>query len=145
MGCARRAYLANVSYFDSKIGEIEQILYEINELGSTRFIVTADQDGMLGKRGLWYKMNFFKYSARVPLVMAGPGIVTDEAEKVCSLVDLLPTFLDITGASIDLLCEPIDRHSLMPLAKGERDSVDEALGKCAEMASYPVIMIRREN
>ena len=55
----RRAYLANVSYFDSKIGEIEQILYEINELGSTRFIVTADQDGMLGKRGLWYKMNLF--------------------------------------------------------------------------------------
>ena len=42
-----------------------------------------------------------------------------------------------------MLGEPIDGRSLMPLAKGERDSVDEALGKCAEMESYPVIMIRR--
>ena len=32
----------------------------------------------------------------------------------------------------------------MPLAKGERDTVDKAIREyCAEMASYPVIMIRR--
>ena len=39
---------------------------------------------------------------------------------------------------------PIDGRSLMPLARGEADGVDEAIGEyCAEMAGHPVFMIRR--
>ena len=79
---------------------------------------------MLGERGLWYKMNFFEYSARVPVVMAGPGMVTGEARNAYSLVDLLPTFLDIFGGSIDMLGELIDGRSLMLLVNGKNDSVD---------------------
>ncbi len=141
---ARRAYLANVSYFDSKIGQLVQTLDEIGELGNTIVIVTADHGDMLGERGLWYKMNFFEHSARVPLVMAGPGVVQGRASNACSLVDLLPTFLDIAGGDAALLGEPIDGRSLMPLARGEDDPVDEAIGEyCAEMTPYPVFMIRR--
>lgn len=100
---------------------------------------------MLGERGLWYKMNLFEYSARIPLVMAGPGIVTGEAENACPFVELLLTSLDIAWGPTNMLGEPIDGRSLMPLAKGEVDPVDEAIGEyCAEMASYPVVMIRRE-
>jgi choline-sulfatase len=141
---ARRAYLANVSYFDSKIGQIVQTLEETGALDNTIVIVTADHGDMLGERGLWYKMNFFEHSARVPLVMAGPGIAQGSAPNACSLVDLLPTFLDIGGGDTDMLGEPIDGRSLMPLARGESDPVDEAIGEyCAEMTPYPVLMIRR--
>jgi choline-sulfatase len=141
---ARRAYLANVSYFDSKIGEIVKTLEEIGELENTIVIATADHGDMLGERGLWYKMNFFELSARVPLVMAGPGVARGAAANACSLVDLMPTFLDIAGASMDVLGEPIDGRSLMPLARGEADPVDEAIGEyCAEMTPAPVVMIRR--
>ena len=141
---ARRGYLANVSYFDSKIGEIVQTLEEIGELDNTILIVTADHGDMLGERGLWYKMNFFEHSARVPLVMAGPGVKQGVAKNACSLIDLLPTFIEIGGGSSDMLSEPIDGRSLMPLARGENDPVDEAIGEyCAEMTSYPVIMVRR--
>lgn len=141
---ARRAYLANVSYFDSKIGLLVRALEEIGELDNTIVIVTADHGDMLGERGLWYKMNFFEQSARVPLVMAGPDVATGTAANACSLVDLLPTFLEIAGAGTDLLGMPVDGRSLMPLARGERDPVDEAIGEyCAEMTPYPVVMIRR--
>ena len=141
---ARRAYLANVSYFDSKIGQLVQTLEEIGELDNTIVIVTADHGDMLGERGLWYKMNFFEQSARVPLVMAGPGIVQGVAGNACSLVDLLPTFLDIAGADQSILGEPIDGRSLMGLAQGRSDDRDEAIGEyCAEMTPYPVFMIRR--
>ncbi|WP_299482958.1 choline-sulfatase [uncultured Roseibium sp.] len=141
---ARHAYLANVSYFDSKIGEIVETLTEIGELDNTVVIVTADHGDMLGERGLWYKMNFFENSARVPLVMAGPGVAKGTAGNACSLVDLLPTFIEIGGGTPDMLGDPIDGRSLMPLARGEADPVDEAIGEyCAEMTSYPVIMIRR--
>ena len=141
---ARRAYLANVSYFDSKIGELVQTLDETGELENTILVVTADHGDMLGERGLWYKMNFFEHSARVPLVMAGPGIATGVAGNACSLIDLLPTFVEIAGGDESLLGEPIDGRSLMPLARGEQDAVDEAIGEyCAEMTPWPVFMIRR--
>ena len=69
---ARRAYYANVSYFDSKIGTLVQTVEEMGQLDNTIIIVTADHGDMLGEKGLWYKMNFFEHSARVPLIMAGP-------------------------------------------------------------------------
>ena len=141
---ARRAYLANVSYFDSKLGEIVKTVEEIGETDNTIIIVTADHGDMLGERGLWYKMNFFEHSARVPLIMAGSGVAQGVAENACSLVDLLPTFLEIAGGDAHMLGEPLDGRSLMPLARGEADPVDEAIGEyCAEMTSAPVVMIRR--
>ncbi len=141
---ARRAYLANVSYFDSKVGALLKALDDIGELENTVVIVTADHGDMLGERGLWYKMNFFEHSARVPLVFAGPGVARGTARNACSLVDLMPTFLELAGGSPDLLGEPIDGRSLMPLAQGEADPADEAIGEyCAEMTPWPVFMIRR--
>ena len=141
---ARRAYLANVSYFDSKVGEIVQTLEEIGELENTIIIVTSDHGDMLGERGLWYKMSFFEHSARVPLIMAGPGVAVGQAPNACSLVDLLPTFIEIAGGGTGDLAEPLDGRSLMPLARKESDPIDEAIGEyCAEMADSPVFMIRR--
>ena len=141
---ARRAYLANVSFFDSKLGEVVRTLEETGEIGNTIIIVTADHGDMLGERGLWYKMNFFEQSARVPLIMAGPGIVPGVAQNACSLVDLLPTFIEIAGGGDDVLGAPVDGRSLMLLARGEADPIDEAIGEyCAEMTPWPVFMIRR--
>jgi len=141
---ARRAYLANVSYFDSKVGQMVKTIEEIGELDNTIFVVTADHGDMLGERGLWYKMNFFEHSARVPLIISGPGVVQGSAKNACSLVDLLPTFVELAGGSAELYGEPVDGRSLMPLAQGQHDDVDEAIGEyCAEMTPYPVMMIRR--
>ncbi len=141
---ARRAYLANVSYFDSKVGAIVKALKDTNQIENTLIIVTADHGDMLGERGLWYKMTFFEQSARVPLVFAGPGVAQGVARNACSLVDLLPTFLEVAGGTPEMLGEPIDGRSLMPLARGEAAPEDEAIAEyCAEMTPWPVFMIRR--
>jgi choline-sulfatase len=140
---ARHAYYANTSYFDSKVGEIVQALAESDQLDDTVVIVTADHGDMLGERGLWYKMTFFEHSARVPLIMAGPGVALQSVPTACSLVDLLPTFLDIAGAPHEYGM-PVDGRSLWPVATGGADTGDEAIGEyCAECASHPVFMIRR--
>jgi len=144
---ARHAYYANVSYFDSKVGELVQTLEEAELLENTIVIVTADHGDMLGERGLWYKMNFFEHSARVPLVAAGPGIANHIVRNACSLVDVLPTVVDIAGQDgreKPDIGQPIDGRSLYPLLKGEAEDVSEAIGEyCAEMTSHPVVMIRR--
>lgn len=144
---ARHAYYANTSYFDSKIGELVEALEQAHLLDNTIIIVTSDHGDMLGERGLWYKMNFFEHSVRVPLIMAGPGVAQGQASNACSLLDLLPTMVDIaatTGQAKPDYGQPINGRSLLPLAAGQHDPVDEAIGEyCAEMTAYPVIMIRR--
>ncbi|MEM7376221.1 MAG: choline-sulfatase [Pseudomonadota bacterium] len=144
---ARRAYYANTSYVDSKVGELLQCLEDNGQLDNTIVIVTADHGDMLGERGLWYKMSHFEHSARVPLIMAGPGIANGTVDNACSLVDILPTLLDIAaseGADTPTLGQPIDGRSLLPAARGETDPVSEAIGEyCAEMTAHPVFMIRR--
>ena len=141
---ARRGYYANVSYFDSKIGEIVRTVEEIGQLDNTIFIVTSDHGDMLGERGLWYKMSFFDHSARVPLVIAGPGVATGTVGSPCSLVDLLPTMLDFAGAADTPLGQPVDGRSLAPMARGGPSDDGEAIGEyCAEMTASPVVMIRR--
>ncbi len=144
---ARHAYYANTSYFDSKVGELVAAVEEASLLDETIIIVTADHGDMLGERGLWYKMNFFEHSARVPLIMAGPGIENRQVTNVCSLVDILPTLIDIADVERNAkpkLGQPIDGRSLWPLASGGSDDVDEAIGEyCAEMTAEPVFMIRR--
>lgn len=142
---ARHAYYANTSYFDSKVGELVQALEESGQIDNTIVIVTSDHGDMLGERGLWYKMTFFEHSARVPLIFAGPGVKHGTIDESCSLVDILPTFLDIAGGEKPTLGAPLDGRSLWPLATGAAASGDgEAVGEyCAECASHPVFMIRR--
>ncbi len=144
---ARHAYYANTSYFDSLVGGIVQALKEADLLDSTVVIVTADHGDMLGERGLWYKMNHFEHSARVPLIVQGPGVAQREVSDPVSLVDLLPTFVDIAASEG---CErpdpgmPFDGRSLWPLATGQPDPDREVLAEyCAEIASHPMLMIRR--
>ena len=144
---ARRAYYANTSYFDSKVGEIVATLEEAGLADDTVVIVTADHGDMLGERGLWYKMCFFERSVRVPLIISGPGISPSVVENACSHVDLLPTMLDIAalgpGQTAPVGQAAVGR-SLWPLATGQGDPVNEAIGEyCAEMTAYPVFMIRR--
>ena len=144
---ARHTYYANVSYFDSKIGELVRTLDEIGELDNTIIIITADHGDMLGERDLWYKMNFFEHSGRVPMIMAGPGIAQGQIDTPCSLVDILPTMVDIassTGTAKPVYGQPIDGRSLMPMATSGIGDDGDAIGEyCAEMTGNPVYMIRR--
>ena len=96
-----------------------------------------------GERGLWYKMSFFEHSARVPMIMAVSGVLNQTSEKACSLVDILPTLLDIADADPELGM-PIDGRSLWPVATTGQDTDDEAIAEyCAECAAHPIYMIRR--
>ena len=144
---ARRAYYANTSFVDAKIGKLVQALDEAEMLDNTIIIVTGDHGDMLGERGLWYKMTWFDHSVRVPLIIAGPGIAQGTTDTPCSLIDLMPTMLDIagqSGAPAPELSRPANGRSLLPVAWGDKDGAGEAIGEyCAEMTAHPVFMIRR--
>lgn len=117
---ARRAYYGSMSYVDDKIGRILDVLDETGLDKNTIVFLTSDHGEMLGERGMWFKKVFFQNSVNVPLIVAGPGIRPDRVRQNVSLVDLLPTFLDI--ADPDGTFEPVapvDGHSFLPLIRGD--------------------------
>ena len=144
---ARHAYYANTSYVDHWVEQLVETLTNAGLLDNTVVIMTADHGEMLGERGLWYKMNFFENSARVPLIIAGPDIVQRQVEQPCCLVDLLPTMLDlasVNGNSIPDLATPVDGTSLTSLLHGsDKEEGYAASEYCAEGTTYPMFMVRQ--
>lgn len=157
---ARHAYYAMGSYVDQKIGEVLQALEQSGFADDTIVVFSGDHGEMLGERGMWYKQTFFEWSARVPLMVAWPGKIAPSRQKqVCSLVDLLPTLLDMagqggpspTGPDAGALSTPaaaaalaqLDGHSLLPLMlSGRASQATEGLA-IAEYSSEGVVQPSR--
>ena len=97
---ARRSYYAAVSYIDDHIGRIRKRLEQLNLADNTVIIVTSDHGDMLGEKGLWYKMSPYEQSARVPLIVYGPEHLVPKGRfaNPVSLIDLMPTLLELSGA-----------------------------------------------
>ena len=57
---SRRAYFANISYVDEKIGEVLTALSATRQAENTIILFVSDHRAMLGERGLWFKMTFFE-------------------------------------------------------------------------------------
>jgi choline-sulfatase len=144
---ARHGYYAMISYVDRKFGELLAALKTTGLADDTIVIVTADHGDMLGERGLWYKMNFFERSTRVPLMICAPRLF--DARRVSqnvALVDLLPTFCDLAsdGGTFDPVT-PVDGASLVGIASGTVDGWPDSV--CSEYTAegtfQPAFMIRR--
>ena len=113
---ARRAYFANISYIDDKVGELLATLKATRQEATIVFV--SDHGEMLGERGQWFKMSFREGAARVPLMIASPGIEPGLVEPAVSTIDLCPTLCALAGVSMDEVSPWTDGHSLVPVANG---------------------------
>ena len=145
---ARHAYYGAISYVDDKVGQILHALEATGFSQDTVVLFTSDHGEMLGERGLWYKMSFFEWAARVPLIVWAPGrFAPGRVAGHVSLVDILPTLVELGaggGAAPDL-ADVVDGQSLVPLLQGEEAGRQHtALGEIlCEGAIAPCFMIRR--
>jgi choline-sulfatase len=141
---ARHAYYGAIAYVDDLLGRLMQALRSAALAEDTIVVLTSDHGEMLGERGLWYKMSFLEGSSRVPLVIASPGrFAPRRVARSVSLVDLLPTLIDLAGGNAQSLGTSIDGRTLAPHLRGAGGH-DEAIGEyLAEGAIAPMAMIRR--
>ena len=143
----RRAYYAVMTWVDERIGEILSALDAIGESDNTIIVLAADHGDMLGERGLFYKMSFFEFSSRIPMIVHAPArFRAARVKQIVSLVDLMPTFLEWGGNdTMPELFGEIDGHSLNNLLTGEASSwPDVAYGEYnAEGTQWPLLMVRR--
>jgi len=145
---ARHAYYGMISYIDDKIGRIMQTLRDTALDRNTIVIFLGDHGEMMGERGMWFKSTFYEWSCRVPMIVCAPTRFSPRrVPEVTSLVDLLPTLVDIASdGSAPEFVEPVDGCSLLPLLEN-RPSVewpDIAVSEyTADGVLAPCRMVRR--
>lgn len=144
---ARHAYYGAISYIDDKVSQVLRALEGAGLADDTVILFLSDHGEMLGERGLWYKMNFFEWSARVPLVVHAPSrFAPRRVSNHVSLLDLLPTLVDLAGGDrVPELADLVDGHSLVPLLRGEQAAGhDTVIAEIlCESAISPCFMIRQ--
>jgi arylsulfatase A-like enzyme len=88
-------YYGMVAQLDHAIGRIMATLGETNQAESTLVIMTTDHGELLGDHQMLFKGPLhYDGLLRVPLVIAGPGVVPGVVALPVGTIDLVPTILE---------------------------------------------------
>ena len=136
---SRRAYFANISYLDEKIGALLDILEATDQEAAILFV--SDHGDMLGERGLWFKMTFFEGSARVPMMLSAPGLEPGRVDQPVSTIDVCPTLCDLAGVSMEEVAPWTAGHSLLPVIDGSERGI-LPMEYAAEASYAPLVALR---
>lgn len=137
---SRRAYFANISYLDDKIGEVMDALEATRQEAIILFV--SDHGDMLGARGLWFKMSFYEGSSRVPLMVAAPQMDAGLVRTPVSNIDVCPTLCDLAGVSMEEVMPWTTGESLVPLGQGGVRTSPVAMEYAAEASYAPMVSLR---
>jgi choline-sulfatase len=116
-----QGYYGNIAFSDAMFREVLDELDRLNLRENTLIVFTADHGEMLNDHGLWTKFVFFDPSVRVPLIMSLPGVIPAgrESTALVELIDLFPTFTELTGYETP---STVQGASLVPLITGQTDT-----------------------
>ena len=138
---SRRAYFANISYLDDKIGEVLETLEGTRQEAAIMFV--SDHGDMLGERGLWFKMSFYEGSARVPLMISAPGMQAGLVTEPVSNIDVTPTLCDLAGVDMSEVMPWTTGQSLVPQGQGVERTEPVAMEYAAEASYAPLVCLRQ--
>ncbi len=110
---AIQAYYASASFMDAQVGRVLDSLDQLGLADDTIVVFTSDHGYHLGDHGLWQKMSLFEQSARVPLIIAAPGMNAGGVVKEpVGLVDLFPTLTSLCDVPTK---SPVQGQDLSPM------------------------------
>ncbi len=111
---AAQAYAAGKSFVDAQIGRVIDALDRLQLRDNTIIVFWSDHGQHVGDHGLWFKQSLFAKSARVPMMIAAPGMKGNGrlCPRTVELLDLYPTLADLCGLEAP---KDIQGHSLRTL------------------------------
>ena len=136
-----QAYLACVSFTDEQVGRILDAWYASSHAEHGYVVLWSDHGYQLSEKEGWSKMKPWFDSARVNLMIAGPGLAEGVlCDKAVSLQDLYPTLVEL----LKLPAPPqiLDGNSLVPLLKNPQTDWDKPVLMSSEEEGmrYDVVM-----
>jgi len=109
----KQAYYACNTFVDAQVGRLLDALEKHDLMEKTVIVFWSDHGYFLGEKGLWYKRKAFERSARMPLIIAAPGLAKNkQTGKTVELLDLYPTLADLCGLTAPA---NLEGRSLRPL------------------------------
>jgi iduronate 2-sulfatase len=122
---AIQAYQAATSFMDAQVGRIVEALDRLGMAKDTVIVFTSDHGYHLGDHGLWQKRSLFERSARVPLIVAAPGMASGQAASApVGMIDIYPTLASLAGLPRP---EYLDGKDLSPSLKDAGAGVNRAV------------------
>lgn len=107
-----RSYLASISFVDSQVGRVLDALEKSGHANDTIVVLWSDHGYHLGEKDISGKNSLWQRSTRVPLIIAGPGILqAQNCRQPAELLDVFPTLADLCGLEIP---EQLEGISLRP-------------------------------
>jgi len=111
---AIQAYFAAITFMDAQLGRVLDAVERLNLRDRTIIVMTSDHGYHMHEHGLWQKRTLFEESARVPLLIAAPGMKAagKSTQAIVEMIDIYPTLVDLCGFKVP---EGLDGISLAPI------------------------------
>ncbi|MFC4870293.1 sulfatase [Negadavirga shengliensis] len=143
---ARAQYYTDITKMDTNVGKLMEYLASNELLDNTVIIFTSDQ----GPQWAFGKWSLYDYGIKVPMLVRWPGVIEGNTatDALVSLVDLLPTIMEMAGVKAPKAPEQIDGTSFLPLLQGKtnrhREYIYASHTGDGDMNRTPIRMVRNK-
>lgn len=118
----RKVYFSMCIEADELLGRILAAFKEGSGYNDAYVVMLGDHGEHAAENRQLGKNSMLEASARVPLIIVGPGIPKQRRSELASLHDIYPTVLDMAG--VRLPSADFAGESLLPVASGDRRKKD---------------------
>ncbi|MBI5084390.1 MAG: arylsulfatase [Acidobacteria bacterium] len=103
---SRIGYSGSVSFMDEQVGRILSALDKRGWTEETLIVYISDHGDMTGDHHLWRKSYAYEASARIPMLVRGPGAPRGTVSEVpVEIRDVLPTLATAAGTPVPDACD----------------------------------------
>ncbi len=113
-----RDRLETLMSVDAMLADLRQTLTKTGQASNTWIFFTSDNGWLAGSHNAEGKQSAYDASAKVPMVVFGPGVPKGRSIYDIALnIDIAPTILDLAGVNIPVT---VDGRSFAPFLRGQR-------------------------
>jgi arylsulfatase A-like enzyme len=115
----RTLYDIEIQYMDEHIGRVVDYLDSAGQLDNTVIVIVSDHGEGLGDHNWWSHGILYQEQIQAALVVAAPGKPGGrQVDHLVSIIDVMPTTLDLVGLDLEQVPE-MDGQSVVPMLMGD--------------------------